>query len=99
MVKLEKNSIYLRSEQLKDFKAFMESEMHTESHLYINNDLVFKIFKNANDLSLMKNKERKINFLMNSKINDFILPNNKVFIDDSFAGYTSAYFNGTKQCR
>ena len=69
-MKLEKNSIYLRSEQLKDFKAFMESETHTESHLYINNDLVFKIFKNSEKESILlfaitKNYDLAINFLEN----------------------------------
>lgn len=87
--------IKLSENELNSFEPFAKDCGHTESNLYINNELVFKIFKNQKDVTLMKNKEKKVDFLRFSNIEEFILPKHKVYVNNSFVGYTSDYFAGS----
>ncbi|MCI6002197.1 MAG: hypothetical protein MRZ37_03525 [Tenericutes bacterium] len=93
---IKNDNIYLTQSELDSLPYFATEQNHTESNLYLNKNLVFKIFKNKNDIALMKNKEKKIDFLKTSNIEEFILPKHKIYVDNFFAGYSSNHFTDSK---
>lgn len=90
------DTINIVQSDLDNLPHFATEQNHTESNLYLNNNLVFKIFKNRNDIALMKNKEKKIDFLKTSNIEELILPKHKIYIDNLFVGYSSNHFTDSK---
>lgn len=76
------DTINLVQSDLDNLPHFATEQNHTESNLYLNKNLVLKIFKNRNDIALMKNKEKKIDFLKTSNIEELILPKHKIYIDN-----------------
>lgn len=86
------NSIYLKENELNNMIPFKDNTRHIESKLYINEGLIYKVFNQYNDISLMKNKEKKISFLQNSQIEELIIPKYKLFINNKFRGHVTEEF-------
>lgn len=80
-------------------QGFIETNLHgSESRFYIKGDICYKKFKSKTDVEYLKDKERKIEFLLDMKdLKDAVLPLSKGynFEEKVIDGYFMNYYPGS----
>lgn len=87
------HTIYISNEKLNSFPAYITNDVHSESKIYLYNNLLFKIYNFFSIYNKEENVEANdtVNF-----IDGCIFPKSKIYINGIFKGITYEYYEEYK---